>query len=188
MEIAYRLDPFSVAANSGKCWIYNYARRYDEVIAFEKKAGDLDREFRSPSCLFLTLAAVGRIEEGILELTASGSPLAAHRKALLDAFRNGGRSGLGHRWAEIVLEEPRTAYVEPRRLAAIYAFAGDADAAFRWLERGLADRAPGIATFYSDPGFEGLKEDPRFLELAHRMGLPQVKDRAAAGPPARLEG
>lgn len=186
-EIAYQLDPFSRAANGGRCWIYYYAGRFDEAIAFQKKAVELDRDFRSPSCLFLTLAAVGRIEEGILELTAPGSVLAAHRQELLDAFHSGGRSGLGHRWAEIVLEERRTAYVEPRQISAIYAFAGDRDATFRWLERAFADRAPGAATFYSDPGFEALKDDPRFLELARRMGLPQVKELGAPRPPAKPE-
>ena len=51
------------------------------------------------------------------------------------------------------------------RLASCYARAGDADAAFRWLDAALASRLENRAGLASDPGLAGLKDDPRWSEV-----------------------
>ena len=55
-------------------------------------------------------------------------------------------------------------------VAAIYASLGDKDEAMKWLEKGYAERFnPGVLI---RPGFDPLRSDPRFQNLAHRVGLP----------------
>jgi Flp pilus assembly protein TadD len=56
------------------------------------------------------------------------------------------------------------------QIAIVYAALGDRDQAMNWLERGYEERFnPGVLL---RPGFDPLRSDSRFQNLAHRMGLP----------------
>ncbi|MFZ2493161.1 MAG: hypothetical protein WA208_16890, partial [Thermoanaerobaculia bacterium] len=75
-----------------------------------------------------------------------------------------------------ILRSARTGqYVPPVRVARFYAQGGEREEAFEWLDRSLAERASGAAAFYTDPGWDLLRDDPRFVEYARKAGLPQVK-------------
>jgi hypothetical protein len=49
---------------------------------------------------------------------------------------------------------------------------GNADAAFRWLERGYQERAAQMSTIKATPAFDTLHGDPRWASLLGRMHLP----------------
>jgi Flp pilus assembly protein TadD len=56
------------------------------------------------------------------------------------------------------------------QIAIVYAALGDRDQAMNWLEKGYEERFnPGVLL---RPGFDPLRSDSRFQNLAHRMGLP----------------
>jgi hypothetical protein len=57
-------------------------------------------------------------------------------------------------------------------LAEIYATLGDNDEAMRWLEEAVEQRHSYIMWINHFPPFETLKDDPRFQELARRVGAP----------------
>lgn len=57
------------------------------------------------------------------------------------------------------------------QVAEVYAFRGQADAAFEWLERAFAQRDPGLAELKGDPLLRSLEADPRFRALLARMRL-----------------
>jgi len=50
---------------------------------------------------------------------------------------------------------------------------GELDRAFEWLEKAFQDRDPILFWMRSVPFFEPLRSDPRFEEMARRIGLPQ---------------
>jgi cytochrome c-type biogenesis protein CcmH/NrfG len=55
-------------------------------------------------------------------------------------------------------------------IAMIYVALGDKDQAVGWLEKGYEERFnPGVL---ERPCFDALRADPRFRDLAHRIGLP----------------
>ena len=60
----------------------------------------------------------------------------------------------------------------PWRVAVVYAFRGDADNAFEWLERAYAARDPRVINTASNPELERLHSDPRFAAFCQRAGLP----------------
>jgi Flp pilus assembly protein TadD len=61
-------------------------------------------------------------------------------------------------------------YSHASEIAAIYVSLGDTNEAMNWLEKGYAERFnPGVLI---RPGFDPLRADPRFRNLAHRVGLP----------------
>jgi tetratricopeptide (TPR) repeat protein len=59
----------------------------------------------------------------------------------------------------------------PYQIAGIYARLGEREAAFRWLDRALEMRDPGLIELRADPLLEPLRDDPRYRELLVRVGF-----------------
>jgi TolB-like protein/DNA-binding winged helix-turn-helix (wHTH) protein/Tfp pilus assembly protein PilF len=57
-------------------------------------------------------------------------------------------------------------------IAEIYAYRDDLDNAFAWLERAYTQHDSSLIDIKSDPLIQNLREDPRYLQLLKRMGLP----------------
>jgi TolB-like protein/Tfp pilus assembly protein PilF len=51
-----------------------------------------------------------------------------------------------------------------------YAFRGDADRAFEWLEKAVQNRDPGMASIAVEPLFRKLHQDPRWLPFLRKVG------------------
>lgn len=49
---------------------------------------------------------------------------------------------------------------------------GEKDEAFRWLTRAFDERNPNVITLRTDPLFDDLRSDPRYLALLARLKLP----------------
>ncbi len=58
------------------------------------------------------------------------------------------------------------------RIARVYAWRGEADRAFEWLERAYARRTMRLLDVKFDPLLRKLRVDPRYAELLRRMNLP----------------
>jgi tetratricopeptide (TPR) repeat protein len=58
------------------------------------------------------------------------------------------------------------------QIAQIYAFRGDADRAFEWLDRAYAQRDPGTSELKGDPLLKNLEKDPRYAAFLKKMKLP----------------
>ncbi|HZX90016.1 MAG TPA: hypothetical protein VFE67_05185, partial [Rudaea sp.] len=59
---------------------------------------------------------------------------------------------------------------QPESIATVYAYRGQTDAAFEWLDKAAAIRDPGIVSVLSDPGFDTLHGDPRWLPFLRKIG------------------
>ena len=57
------------------------------------------------------------------------------------------------------------------QIAEVYAYRGDNDKAFEWLERARRQRDPGLAGLHKDPLLENIRADSRWNPLLHTMGL-----------------
>ena len=57
------------------------------------------------------------------------------------------------------------------QVAEAYAYRGDKDRAFEWLERARRQRDPGLGNLRKDPLLESLYHDPRWNAFLHTMGL-----------------
>jgi len=58
------------------------------------------------------------------------------------------------------------------QIAQVYAFRGEVDKAFEWLDRAYRQRDPGAPEFATDPSMMTLHHDSRFTELLKKMHLP----------------
>ena len=58
------------------------------------------------------------------------------------------------------------------QIAEIYAYRGDADLAFQWLNRAYQQRDSVMRSLKIDPLLKSLRQDPRYIDLLKRMRLP----------------
>jgi TolB-like protein/Flp pilus assembly protein TadD len=68
------------------------------------------------------------------------------------------------------------------QIAETYAWMGDADRAFEWLDRAVAQLDGGVQYLKLDPFIRRLRGDPRYAALLRRLKLPA--DEVTAGEPA----
>jgi TolB-like protein/lipoprotein NlpI len=69
---------------------------------------------------------------------------------------------------ELIKNDAETAAYQ---IAEAYAYRGDKDRAFEWLERARRQRDPGLAGLRKDPLLPNLRDDPRWNAFLHTMGL-----------------
>ena len=60
----------------------------------------------------------------------------------------------------------------PFSVAQVYAYLGDRDVAFAWLDKAFAQRDPELHTIKGEPLLDGLKPDLRFKAYLRKMNLP----------------
>jgi TolB-like protein/class 3 adenylate cyclase len=70
--------------------------------------------------------------------------------------------------AELMKNEAETAAFQ---IAEAYAYRGDKDRAFEWLERARRQRDPGLGGLHKDPLLTNLHDDPRWNAFLRTMGL-----------------
>jgi hypothetical protein len=66
----------------------------------------------------------------------------------------------------------------PSEVAAIHAWTGEPDEAFRWLEKAIEIRQSGLLGLASQPLFASLHDDPRWASLLERSGFSAAKLQA----------
>lgn len=177
IDIAWQLDPYGVPTNSGRCFNRLMSRRYDEAIDLARRAQELDPEIQMWRCVSWANIHLGNID-GAVQAVRQASPEMAD--ALERAAAERGMEG--YLRAHLGFQPDDADYER----AGTHAMLGDHAAALAELERAFEKHRAQLGFMWIDPRFDRLRDDPRFLDLALRVGLPQAK--AAAGgtsvPPA----
>lgn len=169
---ARQLDPFSaaIAVISGR--VAFFAGQYDQVIAEEKVAQDLDpSRWRAYYWTGYAYEQKGMYQEA----------LAQYQKALADEddfhiyLAAQGRSYVLSRdtvkaaEARAKIEEySRKGEIWPYDAALFFAASGDRDRAFEWLNK---ENGGWLIFVQVDPRVASLRSDPRFDALVRRVGL-----------------
>jgi TolB-like protein/tetratricopeptide (TPR) repeat protein len=175
-ELAMRLDPVSppIVVDSGLP--YYLARRYDEAIVRARKGIELFPDFFfSHILLGSSLIEKGDFAEGIAELekakSLGPSPLVLGQLGY--AYARGGRTADARAVLAELQNESRSRYVAAYWLALIQAALNRKDEAFASLERAYAARSWWLMWLKTDPKIDSLRSDPRFGDLARRVGFAQ---------------
>jgi hypothetical protein len=92
--------------------------------------------------------------------------------ALEQGEARGGPRGAMQAMAEAMVRRSSDAYVDPFSIAVTFARAGETEAALDWL--GAAVERGSLELMYIEwrPEFDSLRDDPRFVKLVQRLGLP----------------
>jgi hypothetical protein len=107
------------------------------------------------------------------------SALAASQRASIEVFRLQGAAlaehDLGHapaaqqRLDELITKDAGGAAYQ---IAEVYAWWGDKERAFQWLDRAYLQHDGGLTTVKVDPLLRSLRPDQRYKALLHKMKLP----------------
>ena len=82
-----------------------------------------------------------------------------------------GRKREARRLVQELEESARSDRVSPYHLAVVHSRSGDVDRAMQCLELAYQERASWMLLLKVDPQLDGLRSDPRFLDLLRRVGL-----------------
>lgn len=73
----------------------------------------------------------------------------------------------------------------PAGIAMIFAWHGDRDKAFEWLDKAIEQRSPFMTNLLVNPWLEPLYDDPRWEQLLGGMGLLEYWKKSRAGQAAK---
>ncbi len=174
MKKAESLDPLSLIINADLAELLVLAHSYDESIRLSRKTIEMDPNFAmAHNQLAQAYLQQHRYEEAVAELQkavqlSGGSPTCIAN--LARAYALSGQRSKAVKLLNELKARSTPGYSHASEVAVIYVSLGEMDEAMNWLERGYAERFnPGVLI---RPGFDPLRSDPRFVNLAHRVGLP----------------
>jgi TolB-like protein/DNA-binding winged helix-turn-helix (wHTH) protein/Tfp pilus assembly protein PilF len=172
---ALELDPLRLPLVTLAGELYADARNYDAAFAQVQKVLELDSNFEyalnvKTGLLMYTgrgAEALDFIEQEMKRRNATAEELSQLRAA----FSKSGMRGLYQVMVERIAGNPDPLKEIPRAL--YYARLGDADKAMESLEKAYAMHDGALLFLRVHPAFAGMQGDPRFEDLARRVGIPK---------------
>jgi TolB-like protein/class 3 adenylate cyclase/Flp pilus assembly protein TadD len=172
---AQEVDPLSLIIGTNVAWMYYFARQYDEALRQGQSTLDLDSSYAGTHFMIgQAYRQKGQYEEAITEFQkavdlSSSDPL---RIAVLGhAYAVAGKRNEAQKINDELQELSKQRYFPPYFIALIYVGLGDKNQAFTWLEKCFAERSSGLVFLKTEPMFDPIRSDPRFQDLARRVGL-----------------
>jgi serine/threonine-protein kinase len=173
-EKALKLDPIN-SLIQGICGnTFALARNYEDAIVHARNS--LRTSPHDPvghNILWEMLHSKGLYEEALSEAKAffTGLGLAEIAEVMDRGYDQDGYSGAMKSAAETLVAFSQETHISPWFISFVYSFAGEKEQALEWLERAYEMKDP-IMPYLITPGFDILRDEPRFQELLRRMGLP----------------
>jgi TolB-like protein len=161
-------DPLDARAHGNLGWLYMLGGRLDEAVA------------NSRTSLKLTPESIGiHYDVGLVMLLKGDAKaaLAEMRQETDEAWRLTGLAlayhALGQESASDaalaeLIETHERSWSEA--IARVYAFRGETDDAFEWLDKAVANKDTGVWNIANQPLFRRLHNDPRWLPFLRKVG------------------
>lgn len=173
---AQQLDPLSLSIDTTLAARYRDLRQYDQAIEVLQRTLELDPNFAHGHELLASVfeqqgdlrAAIGEWQKAI-ELARDNPTPVAH---LGRAYALSGSQDEARKIVEQLKRTSKQHYVPDWDMAVLCAGLGDANSAFRWLEKSYAKRESQMPFLKVDYRMDPLRADPRFQNLLRRVGLP----------------
>ena len=207
VDEAVTLTEYRVAHDPANPVAYNnlgvaryFARRWDAAIDAQRTALRLSPELAGPHSSIGASLLLGNADAaGALKEYEAESDDANRLCNLPFALHALGRTQEADAALQVCID--RFGAEQPGNMPTNYAYRGQADAAFEWLEKSAAAHDPLIATIVTEPLLDRLHDDPRWLPFLRKVGyapeqlakiefkvkLPQAAktEPAAAGEPSK---
>jgi tetratricopeptide (TPR) repeat protein len=167
---AIELDPLGLSAHYNLGIHAYYAGRWEEAEAALRKTLELNPQY--PGAHF----NLGRIylarskpEEALAEIQKEPEPAWKLDGLALAYYALGKQKEADATLAQVMQEQQNDSAFQ---IAEIYAYRGQTDKAFEWLERAYKQRDGGLAEMKGDPLLRSLHGDPRYAAFLQKMKLP----------------
>jgi tetratricopeptide (TPR) repeat protein len=177
LERAVELDRTNLKYNDNLAEGYLNAREYDRALVQLNKTVAM---YPDSSILYNDLGdlyrAMGKYDLW-LESWKKQAVLSRnqYRVAAIEqisrTYRAKGYSAAVRRIIEIKKQRLPHVYVDPADIAYEYAALGNHDKTFEWLEKAYGERSRSLQWIEVQPTMDGIRSDPRYLDLLQRMGI-----------------
>jgi len=169
-EQAIALDPLRSNSHLGLGHLLYIVGRYDEAQAEIQKALDLNPQ---AALAHVTLGKIfiarGKPQQALAEIEKEPLEWGRLTGQVLVYHALGREQDSNTALTELIAKhDARSAY----QIAQAFAFRGESDKSFEWLERAYKQRDAGLTEIKADPLLKTLRRDPRYAELLKKMHLP----------------
>lgn len=174
-ELARNLDPFSSVAKLNYCRVFYYAHEPDRALpCFEALVKEDPGYAYHRYMLGLVYLSKGMYPEAInLFEKLYGGDRRMAGSALGYAYGVAGRRGDALRvMSEMERLQSSDSHISAQEFAIINVGLGDREKAFSFFEKAAAERFGPLAFVGVDPLYDGIRSDPRFVELIRELNLP----------------
>ncbi len=175
LKKAQELDPLSLIIHADIAGYFYISRQYDKSIEQSNKIIELDPNFAyGYAFLWISYEQKGMPDESVkvllksLHLWGETQEIIKQRK---EAYE---KSGVKAYWQKNL---EQTEVPEPRKfimaidMAIIYLRVDDKEKAIEWLQKSYAARERWLINIKHDPQWDGIRSDPRFVEIVQKIGL-----------------
>ncbi|MEO8042123.1 MAG: winged helix-turn-helix domain-containing protein [Acidobacteriota bacterium] len=175
MNRAGELDPSSMTIKTARGRLLYFSRHYDEAVRhFENLVAVEPNDDGLYLALFLALDEKGMYPEALdafLKFRSLNGEKPERLDQLRDAFKLSGSEGFVTELHRLISERAKTGPAPIYSLARLSLRLGKTDEAFMWLDRAFTEHDIAILQTKIDPGFDSVRDDPRFIALLSRIGL-----------------
>lgn len=172
MRTAQELEPGQKVFSANIGTILYHAHRYDEAIEQFQYALRMDPQFEL-ALTFLGRAYLrkGEPERALEQFGRRRFPMKGDLADLVEAHARAGRVDLARDQLQAMQRTAKTRHISAYEFATAYEGLGEHEAALDWLERAFEEHAQAMSHLPTDPAFDALHGNPRFVELVQRLGL-----------------
>ena len=169
-ERAVALDPLRTDSYLDRGYLLYAAGRYDEAQAALQKALDLNPQ---AALVHLTLGKIfileGKPQRALVEIEKEPSEWGKFTAQALAYHALGREQDSNAALAGLIAKYDIDAAYQ---VAQVYAYRGESDKSFAWLDRAYKQRDPGLPEINIDPLFKSLHHKQKYIELLKKVDLP----------------
>jgi serine/threonine protein kinase/Tfp pilus assembly protein PilF len=163
-------DPLRANSHTALGHLYYLAGRYSEAERSLQKTLELDPQATSVhSTRAMILLMQGQPKQALEEAQQEPLEWAKLSAQALADYDLGRREESDVVLSRLVATHSQDAAFQ---IAEVYAYRGQIDEAFKWLDRAYDMRDPGILELAVDPLLKNLRHDPRYTQLLKKLRLP----------------
>lgn len=189
IDRALKFEPYYWVLHNVNAWIYYFEDKHDDAIEACRQAKELKSDYIFTDwLLFLNYAKLGegmKAAEELQKIAGAATKTNKYDNEIMDAYKSSGIEGLFTWLADINLNRPIPAAGlsgHPFFIAWWYAILGDRENSICWLERNM-EAKPRLYEYFNliatNPDFDILRSDPRFVKIIDEIGLTQYNTRKA---------
>jgi TolB-like protein/DNA-binding winged helix-turn-helix (wHTH) protein/Tfp pilus assembly protein PilF len=169
-EQAVALDPLRTNSYLNLGQLLYLSDRYDEAQAALQKALDLNPQAAYVHVILgQILIAERKPQQALVEVEKEPSEWGKLTGEVLAYHALGREHDSNTALAGLIARHGTYAAYQ---IAQVYAYRGESNKSFEWLERAYKQRDAGLPSFNTEPLFKDLHHDPRYTELLKEMRLP----------------
>ena len=171
---ALDLDQLSPIINVHLAWHYIYTRQYDRALDQLDKTLELDPNYSLANWyLGWVYEQQGKYPEALQSMRKAQELLQSNTALVADighVYAMSGDTKAASKVLAQLREASKRTYVNAFEIALIYLALGKRSEALQWLDTAYRERSDMLIYLNADPRLDGIRSDPRFVELAQRVG------------------